>query len=151
MKMLSLGCRIAAIAIVCLIGSTGVASTIAPFVPLPAVHDSDGHRSSLRARVMMADGTTRTITVQGVGCTESLCSRVRARDIKADSVWLDGLASVHEISHNADGPIQALFTFKDGSERRTSIIAWNRVLYVEGRFGRTEKLDLAKLTKMDFE
>jgi hypothetical protein len=149
--MLSLGSRITAIAIVCLVGSTGIVSTMSPFLPLPAVHDYEGHQSYLRATVTMADGTAKTITLQGVGCTESLCSRVRARDMKADGVWLDGLASVREISHNADGPIQALFTFKDGSERRTSIIAWNRVLYIEGRFGRTEKLDLAKLTKMDFE
>src|SRR2546426_3814962 len=27
---------------------------------------------------------------QGVGCTESICSRVRAMDLKGDSVWLDG-------------------------------------------------------------
>ena len=99
----------------------------------------------------MANGTARTITLQGVGCTERLCSRVHARDMKADGVWLDGLASIREISHNADGPVQAVFTLKDGSERRTSIIALNRVLYIQGRFGRTEKLDLASVARIDFE
>jgi len=142
---------IAAIAVVCLVGSTAVAGIITPYLPLPPVDYSEGHRSSLRARVTMADGTARTITLQGVGCTESLCSRVRARDMKAESVWLDGLASVREISHNADGPVKAVFTFKDGSERQTSIIRWHRILYVEGRFGRTEKLDLASVTRIDFE
>ena len=72
--MLSLGSRITAIAIVCLVGSTGIVSTISPFLPLPAVHHYEGHRSSLRATVTMADGTTRTITLQGVpaeaGCVE---------------------------------------------------------------------------------
>jgi hypothetical protein len=99
----------------------------------------------------MADGTARTITLQGVGCTESICSRVRARDMKADGVWLDGLASVREISREAEGPVRAVFTFKDGVERQASVVPGNRVLYVEGRFGRTEKLDLASLAKIDFE
>lgn len=147
-KMLSVGSRIAAVAVMCLVGSTGVAS---PWWPLLAVDNREGHRSSLRARVTMADGTARTITLQGVGCTESLCSRVRAKDTKADDVWLDRLASVREISHNAAGPVKAVFTFKDGLERQVSIIQWHRVLYVEGRFGRTETLDLASLARIDFE
>ena len=79
-----------------------------------------------------------------------MCSRVRATDVKTESVWLDGLASVRDISHETEGPIRALFTFKDGSERHTSIVAGNRVLYVQGQFGRTEKLDLARLTRIDF-
>ena len=87
----------------------------------------------------------------GSGLLLAMCSRVRARDSKADNVWLDGLASVRDISHNASGPIQARLTFRDGTERQTSIVEDNRVLYIEGRFGRTEKLDLANLTKIDFE
>ena len=82
----------------------------------------------------MADGTARIITLQGVGCTEGLCSRVRARDLTADSVWLDRLASVREISHETEGPVKAVFRFKDGVQRQASITPGNRVLYVEGRF-----------------
>jgi hypothetical protein len=147
-KMLSVGSRIAAIAVACLVGSSGVAS---PWLPLPAVDNHEGHQSSLRARVTMADGAARVITLQGVGCTESICSRVRAMDLKGDNVWLDGLASIREISHNADGPVRAVFTFKNGTEREASIKPWNRVLYIDGRFGRTEKLDLGRVTKIDFE
>ena len=99
----------------------------------------------------MTDGTTRPITLRGVGCPIAMCSRVRARDRKADNLWLDGLASVRDISHNASGPIQASLTFRDGTERQTSIVEDNRVLYVQGRFGRAEKLDLASLTRIDFE
>ncbi len=142
MKIRSLGSRVAAMAFVCLVGSAGAASTTA--------QDSEGHLSSLRATVTMADGTSRAITLQGIGCTAAMCSRVRATDVNAGSVWLDGLASVRDISHETEGPIKALFSFKDGWERRTSIVAGNRVLYVQGRFGRTEKLDLASLTKIDF-
>ena len=147
-KMLSLGSRIAAVAVACLVGSSSVAS---PWLPLPAVDNREGHQSSLRARLTMADGATRVITLQGVGCTESICSRVRAMDLKGDSVWLDGLASIREISHKADGPVRAVFTFKNGTQREASIRPLNRVLYIDGRFGRTEKLDLGRVTKIDFE
>jgi hypothetical protein len=132
-----------------LLGSGAFASVIAPWLPLPAV--DQGHRSSLRARVTMVDGTSRAITIQGVGCTDSICSRVRATALTADSVWLDGLASVRAISHDINGPVKAVFAFKNGMERQASIVQVNRVLYVDGRFGRTEKLDLGSLTRIDFE
>ena len=99
----------------------------------------------------MVDGTTRSVTLRGVGCPSSMCSRVRARDIKADSLWLDGLASVREISHEADGPVKAMFKFRDGAEREVSIVATNRVLYIASWFGLTEKLDLGRASKIAFE
>lgn len=150
MQMSSWGSRIAAAALVVLAGSTAVAS-VAPWLPLPAVDDRAGHRSSLRARATMLNGAVRTMTIQGVGCTERLCSRVRAKDTTADTVWLDGLASIRAISHETEGPVRALFTLRNGVERQASIIPANRVLYVQGRFGRTEKLDLASLTRIDFD
>jgi hypothetical protein len=143
MKILSWGSWIAASGIVCLVGSTGSASITR--------RDNDGHQSSLRATVTATDGTFRAITLQGVGCTISLCSRVRVNDTKSNSVWLDGLASVQPISQDADGSVRAIFTFKDGAEHQASVVAGNRVLYVQGRFGRTERLDLASLTKIDFK
>jgi hypothetical protein len=142
MKMLSIAFRIAAITGVCLIGATSLAST---------PHNDPRHRSSLRARVTMVDGSTRSITLHGVGCTDSICSRVRAKDTASDDVWLDGLASVRNISHKTSGPVTADFTFKDGVERHVSIVELNRVLYIEGRFGLTHQLDLARLTRIDFE
>jgi hypothetical protein len=143
MKLFPFISRIAAVAVVCLAGSAGVAS----ITPL----DYEGHKSSLRATVTMADGTARPITLRGVGCPISMCSRVRARDIKADSVWLDGLASVHEISHGGGGQVNAIFKFRNGAERQASIIATNRVLYIAGNFGLTEKLDLGSVSRIDFE
>ena len=44
-----------------------------------------------------------------------------------------------------------VFTFKNGFERRSTIRAGNRVLYVAGNFGRTEQLDLANVTLIEFE
>ena len=75
----------------------------------------------------------------------------RAVDLTGDSVWLDGLVSIREISHQADGAVRGVFTLKNGAEREASIGPLNRVLYIDGRFGRTEKLDLGRVTKIDFE
>jgi hypothetical protein len=99
----------------------------------------------------MADGTARRITLRGVGCTESICSRVRARDTKGDDVWLDDLASIQAVSHDATGPVAAVFMFKDGRQRQASVIEWHRVLYVEGPFWLASRLDLARVTRVDFE
>jgi hypothetical protein len=143
MKLLSLGSRLAATVVICFVGSAGVTSV--------TLHDLEGHKSSLHARITMTDGTVRTVTLQGVGCPVGMCSRVRARDIREDSLWLDGLASVREISHDAGGPVRAKFKFRDGTERQASVIATNRILYLAGWFGLTEKLDLGRATRIDFE
>jgi hypothetical protein len=141
-KTLCAVARAAAIGMVCLVTGNGFANT---------PHNDAHHRSSLRARVTMADGTDRRVTLQGVGCTESMCSRVRARDMKGDDLWLDGLASIQTVSHDAIGPVAAVVTFRDGRQRQASIIEWHRVLYVEGTFGLTSTLDLARVTRVDFE
>ena len=143
MKLFSLGTRIAAIAVICLAGTAGVAS-IRP-------KGLEGHKSSLHARVIMADGTARTATVQGVGCAETMCSRVRVGTAKADSVWLDGLVTMLAISHDVDGPVKAIFKFRGGAERQESIVAGNRVLYVAGWFGSSERLDLGSVSRIDFD
>ena len=118
--------------------------------PLTASFDLDGHESSLRARVTMSDGTSHRITLQGIGCAQGMCSRVRMRDSKTGEVWLDRLASVRDISQIATGPVHAVFTFKDGSSRETSITALNRVLYIGGRLW-TQQLDLARVKQIEFE
>jgi hypothetical protein len=131
------------VAFACVAPGRGVAS-VAP-------HDDPAHKSSLRAFLTMTDGTTRTVTLQGVGCSIGMCSRVRAKDLNANNLWLDGLASVSDVSQNTDGPVTATFKFKDGEEHQAAIVALNRVLYVKGHFGSSKKLDLAVVTKIDFE
>jgi len=110
----------------------------------------EGHLSSLRATVTLIDGTRDDMTLQGVGCPQGMCSRVRLKDTQATTVWLDGLASVTAISHNADGPVKAMFTFKDGSSRQVSVMALNRVLYV-GASWWPHQLDLTSVRRLDFD
>ena len=132
-----------------LTGVVLLSGTIAiPAWPQPS--ELDGHQTSLSATVTMTDGTYRTITLEGVGCAQVMCSRVRIWPIEKDGVWLDQLASVQDISQNAEGPIHAVFAFRDGSSRETSITALNRVLYIGGRFS-THQIDLAHVRRIDFE
>jgi len=135
--------RMALIGVLSVVGAG--ATSIVPRSP----NNLEGHHSSLRATFVMADGTVRAVHLEGVGCPQGMCSRVKARE-QANSIWLDGLASIRGISHTA-GPVTATFKFKDGTERPASIIAVNRVLYVQRSFGLTEKIDLARVSRIDFE
>jgi hypothetical protein len=144
MKMLSIGTRVAVIGVLCIAGGAGAAS----IVPRNLTN-LEGHQSSLKAKLTLSDGSVRSVTLEGVGCPLGMCSRVKARE-QANSIWLDGLASIREISKTA-GPLTATFKFRNGTERQASIIAVNRVLYVQDHFGHIEKLDLGSLSKIDFE
>jgi hypothetical protein len=141
MKKIKWGLRIGAVAIICLVAMGSLRSMTPRTV--------EGHRSALQARITTVDGTQGTITLQGVGCTESMCSRVVVGCVKTDSLWLDSLTSISDISPNRDGSVKAVFTFKSGAESAASVLANNRVLYVSGLF-RTEKLDLGTLSRIDF-
>jgi hypothetical protein len=109
----------------------------------------EGHRSGLMAKVVSADGTSRTVKLEGVGCTESMCSRVFIRS-KGESgaplrTWFDSIASIKDATAT-----DALFVMKDGTERRLAFVSDFRVLYVSNRIGLTEKLDLAKIRSFEF-
>ena len=94
----------------------------------------------------------RAVTLEGVGCDASMCSRVAIRGTKTDSIWLDGLAAVTGIAAgDSAGPVKAIFHFRNGAEREAYITAGNRVLYIRGRFGIAEKLDLGGIGRIDFE
>jgi hypothetical protein len=108
-----------------------------------------GHLSGLTAKVTMADGTSRTARLEGVGCSATICSRVAITG-KADSdslvkTWLDSIAAIRDTT-----PADALFVLKDGTERRLSFVTDFRVLYLANRLGGTEKLDMARIKSVEF-
>jgi hypothetical protein len=109
----------------------------------------EGHRSGIMAKAVFADGTSRTVRLEGVGCTESMCSRVFIRSKSASGAplqtWLDSVASVRDTGEN-----DALFVMRDGTERRLSFVPDFRVLYVSNPNGYTEKVDLAKIRSIEF-
>ncbi len=113
-------------------------------------HTDPAHRSALPVTLTLRDGTEWTASLQGVGCTESICSRVRALTGHWDSIWLDGLTHVRDISRNRSGQVRAVFAFRDGTERAASITETNRVLYLKDEHGRDRTVDLASLAQVDF-
>jgi hypothetical protein len=135
--------RMALIGVLCVAGAG--ATSMVP----RRLSSLEGHHSSLRVTLTMADGTVRAVKLEGVGCPQDMCSRVKARE-QANSIWLDGLESVSGISHTA-GPVSATLKFKNGTERQASIIAVNRVLYVQRPLGLIEKIDLGSVSRIDFE
>jgi len=94
-------------------------------------------------------------TLEGVGCSTSMCSRVVVNSVVVNSkgpgepgvthTWLDSLAGIRDIAKD-----DALFRFKDGTERRMSVVPLNRVLYVRDSSGAREKLDLGTVKALEF-
>ncbi len=128
------------------IGGLGQATSVNS-TPMP---DDNRHRSSLPVRLTLLNGVEKTVTLEGVGCSISMCSRVRVRNTSAANVWLDGVASVSSIKDTASGTVKAVFNFKNGGEGQESVVAGNRVLYVTNGRGRQEKVDLGSVSRILF-
>jgi hypothetical protein len=101
------------------------------------------------ARITMRDGTTRTVNLEGVGCTQSICSRttIKAKS-ESDSVLktrFDGLAAIQDTTSR-----DALFVMKDGTSKRMSLLTDFRVLYLANRLGGQERLDLGAVKSVEF-
>jgi hypothetical protein len=67
-------------------------------------------------------------------------------DTDVQRTRLDSLVAIKDISK--DG---ALFVFKDGTERRQSVVVDNRVLYVMNQNGGKTKIDLARIASLEFQ
>jgi len=110
---------------------------------------NQGHLSGLAAKITMADGTSRTARLDGVGCSASICSRTfikgRAGNEPPIRAWLDSIAAIKDTTAT-----EALFVMRDGTERRLALINDFRVLYLANRAGGSEKLDLATVRSVDF-
>src|SRR5215831_13887628 len=95
---------------------TSGANGLSPAVNVDQV-SANHHQSGLMARITMRDGTTRTVRLEGVGCTQNICSRtaIKAKS-ESDSVvrtWFDGLAAIRDTTSR-----DALFVMKDGTSKR---------------------------------
>ena len=104
----------------------------------------------LVARMTFANGQARTVTLEGVGCSEALCSRVAVKtraegDSRVTRTWLDTIAAIRDITSQT-----ALFVLKDGTARRLSVVHDNQFLYFEGQDGTEGKINLAGVTLVEF-
>lgn len=101
-------------------------------------------------RVGLKDGSSKIVRFDGVGCNESICSRVAVNsrtvgDVIANRTRIDDIAAIREI-----GDDTALFVFNDGTKRRVSVVPDNRVLYLIASGGRTQKIGLREVQSVDF-
>lgn len=128
--------------------------TVALLLPIAfttkgADEPGQGHSSGLMAKISLADGTTRTAKIEGVGCPVAMCSRVAIQGkAKGDSLVrarLDTIAAIKDTTAN-----DALFVRKDGTAQRLSLLYDFRVLYLANRNGGTERLDLTKVKSLEF-
>jgi len=106
--------------------------------------------ASREVKVTLVNGETHTITLEGVGCSERLCSRitVAARaigDPRIERIPLDTIAAVTGIT-----PDCALFVFKDGTKRRLSVIPDNQVFYTSNAAHAAARIDLARVQSVEF-
>jgi len=140
MRLLKMDCI--AVALVCQITLTSAGST-----QLPGA--GEGHHSGLLATVTAADGTIRTVKLEGVGCSASMCSRslikIKNERNSVESVWLDRISEIRETTDT-----NALFLMRDGAQRRLSLVTDFRVLYLGSGPGSPAKLDLGKVRSLQF-
>jgi hypothetical protein len=113
----------------------------------PAVEQ--GHLSGMTAKITLPDGATRSVKLEGVGCSASLCSRTAIKGKgEHDSIvrtWFDTIAAIRDATDS-----DALFIMRDGTQRRMFLMADFRVLYLANPSGATEKLDLARVKSIEF-
>jgi hypothetical protein len=116
----------------------------------PLTGEEQQHATSLKATITLRGGGERTVVVEGVGCSSSMCSRVSLNGSAPDGTalgrtWLDSIAAIRDVS-----PVGGLFVFKNGTQQRLSVAPLNRVLYLKDQKGRTEKLDLNRIQSVEF-
>ena len=114
-----------------------------------AEQPSSTHLSGLNARVTQPNGSTRTVTLDGVGCSMSMCSKVfiKGKDAGGNLVGtpLDSIASITVATKD-----MAVLVMKDGTQRHVALVPDFRVLYVTDRTGSNERIDLAKIRSVQF-
>jgi hypothetical protein len=104
----------------------------------------------LVATMMRANGASQTVTIEGVGCSEALCSRVAVRttaddDQQVTKTWLDTIAAIRDITSK-----DALFVLKNGTARRLAVVHDNRFLYFADQHGGEGKIDLSGIRSIEF-
>ena len=145
--------RISVLAVMALVGAPWLGSDVAGTSLGKVTITASGHQAPHR-RVLLTPraGPSRVATLQGVGCSEAICSRVAVRTRAASReergetlVRFDAIAA---IKSNMAG--HATIDFVDGSSRRVVIPIENRVLYLLDDSDRTQRLDMKEFESVEF-
>ena len=102
-------------------------------------------------RLNVRDGSSQIVALDGVGCDETICSRVAVNarslgNVIANRTRFADIAAIRDISEAA-----ATFVLKDGTTHRLSVVPDNRVLYVFDANHRSQKISLQRLTSVEFD
>jgi hypothetical protein len=137
-----------------LIATSVVFAVVLFIVPLHVISGTPAKESTAQAmrlvRLGLQDGSSKVARLDGVGCDESICSRIAVNSRAVGNVIVnrtrfDSIAAIREISNDS-----AVFVLKDGSTHRVSVIPDNRVLYVIASDGHTQKIGLRQVKSIQF-
>ena len=162
MKVLSSSRRLTVVAAaVGFLGLVG-ATSFAQLPNHPTITAEEGDLPPLMARINLPNGATRTVVLQGVGCSISICSTHaiggRAENNSLVNTGLDTIAAIKETTEN-----DALFVLKNGTQQRLSFVhgmtgahdgrnkqSYTRFLYLANHYGIEAKIDLADVKSVEF-
>jgi len=134
--------------------TSAVLATILTAMPMYAERGASSEHAEHTGqliRLNVRDGSSQIVTLDGVGCDETICSRVAVNarslgNVIANRTRFADIAAIRDISEAA-----ATFVLKDGTTHQLSIVPDNRVLYVFDANHRPQKISLQRLTSVEFD
>jgi hypothetical protein len=126
-------------------------SSISKWTEVAFAAASETRAPGLTLRLIPLNGPSRVQTLDGIGCSEAICSRVFVRTFVEDEdrtvardIPLDTVAAIEPL-----GAGHARVRFISGTVQRLVVpIGW-RVLYLLDDAGRTQKVDLSELHSIE--
>jgi hypothetical protein len=133
--------------------TSAVLATILTVMPMSAERGTPSEHlehAGQSIRLNVRDGSSQIVTLDGVGCNETICSRVAVNarslgNVIANRTRFADIAAIRDISEGT-----ATFVLKDGTMHRLSVVPDNRVLYVFDSNHRPQKISLQRLTSVEF-
>ena len=127
-------------------------SSISKWTEVALAAPTETRIADLTIRLTPLNGPSRVETLNGLGCSEAICSRVFVRTLVEDEgrtvtrdIPLDTVAAIE-----SRGGGHARVRFINGTVQRLVVpIGW-RVLYLLEDAGRTKRVDLSELHSIEF-
>lgn len=134
--------------------TSAVLATILTAMPMYAERGASsehGEHAAQLIRLNLRDGSSQIVTLDGVGCDETICSRVAVNarslgNVITNRTRFADIAAIRDISEAT-----STFVFKDGTTQRLSVVPDNRVLYVFDANHRAQKISLQRLACVEFD
>jgi hypothetical protein len=127
-------------------------SSISKWTEVAFAAASETRATGLTIRIIPLNGPSRVQTLDGIGCSEVICSRVFVRTFVEDEgrtvardIPLDTVAAIEP-----RGGGHARVRFINGTVQRLVVPVGWRVLYLLDDAGRTQKVDLSELHSIEF-